>query len=190
MREPLDDQTTTTDAPDGADAAEGSSPPVAQTGPDGFTVRVDGVEAGGPLPATLTCEDGNQAPSLVWQNVPADAQELAISVTDPDAEGFVHWLVVGIDPSLAGLDGTDLPPGAQARLNGAGEASWFGPCPPPGPAHDYVFTLYALGEQTSFDPIADTSEVISQLAGSSLGVTSTAGTFAATEATTTTTAAG
>jgi hypothetical protein len=188
MREPLDDQTTTTDAPGGADAAEGSSPPVAQTGPDGFTVRVDGVEAGGPLPATLTCEDGNQAPSLVWQNVPADAQELAISVTDPDAEGFVHWLVVGIDPSLAGLDGTDLPPGAQALLNGAGEASWFGPCPPPGPAHDYVFTLYALGEQTSFDPIADTSEVISQLAGSSLGVTSTAGTFAATEATTTTAA--
>ncbi|OWY61100.1 hypothetical protein B7486_65605, partial [cyanobacterium TDX16] len=74
MREPLDSQTTTTGVPEGAGAAEESRPPAAQTGPDGFTVRVEGVQAGGPLPATMTCEDGNQPPTLVWQNVPADTQ--------------------------------------------------------------------------------------------------------------------
>jgi len=29
-------------------------------------------------------------------------------------------------------------------VNDFGEVGYGGPCPPPGPAHHYVFTLYAL----------------------------------------------
>jgi Raf kinase inhibitor-like YbhB/YbcL family protein len=179
LRAPSADQTTTTAVPAVSDGSEAQ--PGAQAGAGGFTVRLDGVLPGAPLPASLTCEGGNDAPVLFWQNVPAEAAELAVSVTDPDAGGFVHWLVVGIDPSLAGMDGNDLPPGADALLNDAGEATWFGPCPPPGPAHDYVFTLYALAEASTFDPLASATEVIGEMAGASLSVSTVTGTFAVTE---------
>jgi Raf kinase inhibitor-like YbhB/YbcL family protein len=185
MREPLDSQTTTTRVPAGAGAAEESRPPAMQTGPDGFTVRLDGVAAGGELPVAMSCEGDEVPPTLVWQNVPDETAELALSMTDPDAEGFVHWLVVGIDPSLAGMDGADLPPGAEPLLNSSGEDAFAGPCPPGGELHDYVFTLYALAEDSSFDPLADPKQVLSELSGSSVGITTTSATFAATLSTTT-----
>lgn len=37
-----------------------------------------------------------------------------------------------------------LPAGATAWRNDYDAFGWDGPCPPPGPAHRYVFTLYAL----------------------------------------------
>jgi Raf kinase inhibitor-like YbhB/YbcL family protein len=185
MREPLDSQTTTTRVPAAAGAAEESRPPSLQTGPDGFTVRLDGTTAGGELPAAMSCEGDEVPPTVLWQNVPDQTAELALSMTDPDAEGFVQWLVVGIDPSLAGMDGADLPPGATALLNSSGEAAFAGPCPPGGERHDYVFTLYALAEERSFDPLADPQEVLSDLSGASVGITTVAASFEATRSTTT-----
>ena len=178
LREPLDDQTTTR-AP--AAAADGSStqPPGAVAGTEGFSVRVDGFLPGEAMPVALTCEGDDLPPVVSWQNVPADAQELAISMTDPGADGFVHWLVTSIDPSLAGIDGSDLPPGATVLQNGTGDIGWSGPCPPAGDAaHDYVFTLYALGEAGSVDTAAAAKTVLSDLAGASLATTTVAGTYA------------
>jgi Raf kinase inhibitor-like YbhB/YbcL family protein len=68
-------------------------------------------------------------------------------VTDPDAGGFVHWVVYGLPGSTIGLREGRLPQGARAGTNGFGDTGYGGPCPPPGDgAHRYVFTLYALDE--------------------------------------------
>jgi hypothetical protein len=180
LAEPSAEQTTTTEAPPATastPSADDTQPAGFETGPDGFTVRVDQFLPGEPIPVAMTCEGEGEEPVVTWQNVPVAAQELALSVTDPDADGFVHWLVVGIDPSLAGLDGADLPPGSTPMVNDAGESAWFGPCPPPGQAHDYVFTLYALAEPSSLDPAGPAADAVSILAGAALATTTVAGTF-------------
>ena len=186
LREPLDDQTTTTAAAAGAGTGS-TEPPGAVAGTNGFTVRVDGFLPGESLPTPLTCEGEDLAPVVTWQNVPSDAQQLALSMTDPDADGFVHWLVVGLDPLIAGVDGADLPAGATVLRNGDGEAAWAGPCPSAGdPAHDYVFTLYALADTAAVDTAGEPAAVLSDLAGTSLATTTVAGTYAAGTATSST----
>jgi Raf kinase inhibitor-like YbhB/YbcL family protein len=76
--------------------------------------------------------------------VAPDAGELAISVVDPDAGGFVHWLVTKLPAQLRSLAEGALPEGVVEGPNGRGAPGWTGPCPPSGAAHHYVFTLYAL----------------------------------------------
>lgn len=179
LREPSADQTTTTEA-----AAEGSTvpdddPSASEPAPGGFTLQVDGLAPGGAIPVALSCEGENQPPTLSWQNVPSSAAELAVTVVDPDAGDFVHWVVTGIDPGLAGFDGADLPPGATTLVNGAGEAGWFGPCPPPGMEHDYRFTLFALPRPSGIDPGSDPTEAIAALEASAAASTAVTGTFAA-----------
>ncbi|MDZ7675858.1 MAG: YbhB/YbcL family Raf kinase inhibitor-like protein [Acidimicrobiales bacterium] len=101
---------------------------------------------GGFLDAEFTCEGTNVPPPLTIRGVPAAAAEVAIVVLDRDAEGFVHWVVTGIDPAIGRLDG-GAPPGAIAARTDSGVEGWDGPCPPrdDGP-HDYVFTVYAAAE--------------------------------------------
>lgn len=171
LRPPSADQTTTTAAPDSGEV------PSQQPGADGFTVRVDGFLPGAPLPASLTCDGDGQAPVVTWQNVPADAGALALALTDQSADGDVLWLVVGIDPGLAGIEGDDLPPGATTLPNSVGDAAWRPPCLPGGSdAHDFVFTLYALGDAAAVGA-GEATTVISDLAGASLSTAAVAGTY-------------
>ena len=66
-------------------------------------------------------------------------------MTDTDANGFVHWVLAGLDPSVQALATGVVPDGAIQAKNAANTVGWTGPCPPKqsGP-HHYVFTLYAL----------------------------------------------
>ena len=66
---------------------------------------------GGEIPTRHTC-DGDDAPvPLAWSDSPAGTAEFALLMDDPDARGFVHWLVVGIPAGADGLpDGGHGPP--------------------------------------------------------------------------------
>ena len=100
---------------------------------------------GGAIPAQYTCDGAGISPPLLWTGVPSDAGELAISVVDPDAGGFVHWLITKLPAPLRSIAEGALPEGVVERPNGRGTPGWTGPCPPNGAAaHHYVFTLYAL----------------------------------------------
>jgi Raf kinase inhibitor-like YbhB/YbcL family protein len=69
-------------------------------------------------------------------------------------KNFTHWVIFNLPPDTPGLpealprDGT-LTSGALQGKNGGGGIGYIGPCPPKGPAHHYVFNLYAL--DTSLD---------------------------------------
>jgi Raf kinase inhibitor-like YbhB/YbcL family protein len=98
---------------------------------------------GGAIPADYSCQGAADAPPpLSWSGVPDGTKQLAIVVQDPDARGFVHWLVTGIPPATTQVDGT-LPAGAVEGKSGAGSTSWTPVCPPRG-RHHYQFAVYAL----------------------------------------------
>lgn len=56
----------------------------------------------------------------------------------------VQWLQVGIPATTRELKAHVLVHGARELLNDLGEATYDGPCPPPGHTHQYRLTLYAL----------------------------------------------
>jgi Raf kinase inhibitor-like YbhB/YbcL family protein len=102
---------------------------------------------GGMIPKKFTCDGGDINPELLIQNVPAEAQSLALILHDTDAPmagGFTHWVVWNIDPTTTLIKDESTPPGSMEGINDAGTIGYFGPCPPPGAPHHYHFQLYAL----------------------------------------------
>ena len=100
--------------------------------------------SGSAIPVTFTCDGSGVSPPLSWGAVPEGTAELAITVIDPDAGGFVHWVIAGMGPGVQALTQASIPAGAAQAMNSAGSIGWTGPCPPKGAAHHYVFTFYAL----------------------------------------------
>lgn len=123
---------------------------------EGFSLSSPGLADGGRLPFAQVmngfgCQGGNQSPELVWSDPPAGAKSFAVTVYDPDAptgSGWWHWLVFNIpattDRLAAGAGGGELPAGTRQGRNDYGFAGYGGACPPPGKAHRYQFTVYAL----------------------------------------------
>jgi hypothetical protein len=132
-----------TPAPTPAPAPSRASPAPSATG--AFTLRSGAFAAGGAIPARYTCDGADVSPDLSWDGVPDGTAALVLVVDDPDAGGFVHWLVLDMPPSRASLArGAGKAGGSlQQGTNGFGTAAWGGPCPPSGD-HRYRFTLYAL----------------------------------------------
>ena len=121
-----------------------STLPTATTG-QAISVRSSAFPPGGAIPAAFSC-DGEAArpPALSWSAVPGGTRSIAVVVEDPDADGFVHWLVTGLPPGTTRLDGA-LPTGAVESENGYGERGWAPVCPPEGEGrHRYQFAVYAL----------------------------------------------
>lgn len=102
---------------------------------------------GEPIPPQHTCDGADTSPPLAWSGVPDGTDSFALIVDDPDARGFVHWVLTGIPGDVR-----ELPEGEGDSIgtpgpNDFGRTGWGGPCPPG--EHRYVFTLYALPEPTS-----------------------------------------
>jgi len=94
-----------------------------------------------------TCDGPGTAPVISWTAPPAGTVELALVVTDRDAEDFVHYAVRGLPPT-AGETGVPIA-GAVEGTNDFGAPGWGGPCPPPGTTHQYVWTVYAVAQPTT-----------------------------------------
>jgi Raf kinase inhibitor-like YbhB/YbcL family protein len=98
------------------------------------------------------CSGGNVSPRIVWSGAPQGTKSFVLTMYDPDAptgSGWWHWVVANIPASATEIPtgashSAKMPAGALETHNDAGQAGYMGPCPPPGPAHRYVFTLYAL----------------------------------------------
>lgn len=111
-----------------------------------FTLTSTAFHAGGSIPSRFTCDGADVSPGLEWNGVPSGTAALVLVVDDPDAHGFVHWLVLDIDPSLGPALSQGISTSAKTPrqgINDFGRVGWGGPCPPSG-THRYVFTLYAL----------------------------------------------
>lgn len=156
MQRPAASQTTTTAPPVGpSDAVGTNAQPALQLISSAFT-------AGGAIPDQYTCRGQDVSPPLQWANLPAGVTELALVVVDPDAGGFVHWILTDITPTVGGIGEGQPPAGSVEGPNDFGETGWRGPCPPSG-THSYVFRLLALSEPPNLDPGISAQDAASQL---------------------------
>jgi Raf kinase inhibitor-like YbhB/YbcL family protein len=131
-------------------------------------------------------EGQNEPPRLGWSNLPGGTVELALIVDDPDAPGdepWVHDVLYKIPPDAtpelmvirgAAVDSVAL---YFEGTNSWGEAGWGGPKPPPGKAHHYVFTLYALDAELDLLPGATRAELVEAMQGHVLGTAVLTGTY-------------
>jgi len=107
------------------------------------------------------CHGENTSPELSWENAPAGTQSFAVTIYDKDAptgSGFWHWLIFNIPANVMELKSnagdvnkTIAPQGAVQSISDFGKAGYGGPCPPAGPIHEYLITVYALKSTLSLD---------------------------------------
>ena len=133
----------------------------------------------GTIPKKFTCDGEDVSPKLAWTGVPDGTQSFAIIMDDPDAPPgtWVHWVLY----DLPALDG--LPEGLakDETIEGGGKhgvcwgvdnysrIGYYGPCPPPGKPHRYIFKLYALGKTLGITPRKTKEELLKAMQGASLG---------------------
>jgi Raf kinase inhibitor-like YbhB/YbcL family protein len=109
---------------------------------------------GGPIPARHAQTGGEVSPPLAWSNVPDGTQSFVLIVHDVDAaiapgtDDVLHWMLWNIPGSATGLP-EGVPHDSQLA-DGTRQISVTGPfyrgpgAASSGPAHHYVFELYAL----------------------------------------------
>lgn len=105
---------------------------------------------GATIPRVHTCDGRGVSPPLHATGLPGGTKELVVTMRDPDAPGgnFIHWGIAhltAVSGSLS-LPAGARPPGAVLGKNSYGSLGYRGPCPPSGPAHHYVITVFALGQ--------------------------------------------
>jgi len=124
------------------------------------------------MPPRFTRVDGDDiSPPLEWVNQPTDAVELALVMTDPTAEGFVHWVIWGIDPTSTGIAEGQIPPGTVQALNSFGELGYAGPEPLGDTPHVYLFRLFALRDfPVDVTPESDGRIAIEQLESHAMAI--------------------
>ena len=129
-------------------ACGGSGEP--PTSPSSFTVLSESFTSGELINERFTCDGADTSPSIGWED-DNGSKSYALTMTDEDADDFVHWAVLGIPGSVANFPEGNPPPTAIDGHNDFGSSGYRGPCPPPeDPAHTYVITVYALDHSPDF----------------------------------------
>jgi Raf kinase inhibitor-like YbhB/YbcL family protein len=149
-----------------------SSEPAPTIGTDpaaAFVLTSTGFTDAAELPDRYTCSGEGISPDLQWSGAPFGT-ELALVVRDRDANGYVHWIITGIDPLITGFGQSGVPEGAVEQVNAQGAIGYLPPCPPAGfGRHIYDFTLHALGSPIDIDPAAPAAEVAGRVEAASIG---------------------
>lgn len=135
-----------------------------------FTLSSTAFESGATIPARFTCDGEDISPPLRWTGAPGGTTAYALIVDDPDAPrgDFIHWVLYNLPGTASDLPENlpkveNLDDGAMQGRNGFNRMGFGGPCPPPGPAHRYQFTLYALRSDVEMPAGATASELESAM---------------------------
>lgn len=131
------------------------------------------------------CGGKNVSPALMWSGVPRGAKSLALTMIDSSVKPakWSHWIVINLPANSTGLEkgAAKLPAGASALKSNFGDASYDGPCPPPGSGtHHYELTLWALiGPAPAITPDEHATDVEAALGAVSLTTATLSGTVQA-----------
>jgi Raf kinase inhibitor-like YbhB/YbcL family protein len=144
-----------------------------------FEMTSPAFDAGAAIPRKFSCDGEDVSPALEWKGAPDDTAALALIVDDPDARGFVHWVVLDMAGSQSGglPEGISSSPDAPAQGgNDFRRTGWGGPCPPSG-THRYRFTLYALDALLGLTGTPTADDVRAAMQGHVLGQAELSGTY-------------
>ncbi len=177
----------TPSADSSAGASAGCCRPPASTTPTAsaqesampFSLTSSAFSNDGPIPRRYACDGADVSPALAWEGAPDGTVSLALLVDDPDARGFVHWVLFDLTGAASGglpegyASSPDAPP---QGTNGFGRVGYGGPCPPSG-THRYVFALYALDRTLALTGAPKADAVRSAMEGHVLAETKLVGTY-------------
>lgn len=144
-----------------------------------MTLTSTALADGGAMPAKHAQSGAEASPPLAWSNVPDSTRSFVLIMHDLDAavnpgtDDMLHWMVWNLPGSA-----TSLPEGVPAGVmpDSARQISASGPyyrgpgAPANGPAHHYVFELFALDTTidvpaTGQSPQATRAAVLAAMAG-------------------------
>jgi Raf kinase inhibitor-like YbhB/YbcL family protein len=165
--------------PPGAPAAQ-PAPPGGRGGMRVLTLTTTAFADGGMIPEKHTQAGRDVSPALSWTGAPDSTVSFVLIVRDADAalgngmDDMLHWLVWNIPGSATSLP-EGVPPGGQGtstmRQISASGPYYRGPAAPStGPAHHYIFELYALDGNVNvpavgMSPPATRAAVMAAMAG-------------------------
>lgn len=119
-----------------------------------MTMSSDAFTDGGMIPMRHAQAGHDVSPPLLWSGAPDSTRSFVLIVHDVDAaagngtDDMLHWMVWGIPGTATSLP-EGIPQGSQApaylrQISGTGPYYRGPAAPSTGPAHHYVFELYAL----------------------------------------------
>jgi Raf kinase inhibitor-like YbhB/YbcL family protein len=124
----------------------------------------------GKIPSKYTCDGPNTNPPLRISDVPSGAKSLALIMDDPDVPKNLrkdgmwdHWVVFNIPANLREIKEGEEPRGVHGSGT-AGNANYYGPCPPDR-EHRYFFKLYALDGELDLPAKATKAQVEKAMEG-------------------------
>ena len=149
-----------------------------------FQIIIGAFDEGSPIPAQYSCEGKGISPEIVWIGAPVGTNSFAVDMDDPDAPGgvFDHWVLFNLPPHLEGLslgvsNVAELAGGGTHGRNSTGNVGYLGPCPPPGSAHHYRFTAFALDRMLELDSSANKQDLLDAMSGHILADSLRTGTY-------------
>jgi Raf kinase inhibitor-like YbhB/YbcL family protein len=129
----------------------------------------------GMIPREYTCDGGHRSPPLVWSEVPEGVESFVLLMDDPDAAAvigktFDHWVLYDLPATVrelpAGLPGDRILPNEGIHgVTTRNAYGYFGPCPPPGTLHRYIFSLYAIDRCLGLEPGKTKDEILQAIEG-------------------------
>lgn len=124
------------------------------------------------------CTGANRSPELHWSGAPKGTRSFAVIAFDPDAQGgWYHWVVYNLPASTHALSEAAAIAPQRLGTTSWGDEAYGGPCPPPGKAHHYVFTVYALDVESVAGEHLTGPRLIAAIAHHTLARTSLTGLF-------------
>lgn len=127
------------------------------------------------IPVKYSCDGANISLPLVFSSIPDGTVSLALILVDPDApvKNFVHWVIYNIprdqNELVEGIPKSELLEGGiRQGLNGFNQSGYYGPCPPRGETHRYIFKLYALDTTIDLNN-ATKAQLLSAIKGHVIG---------------------
>jgi Raf kinase inhibitor-like YbhB/YbcL family protein len=135
---------------------------------------------GGEMDIRFGCAGDGLSPSVAWEIAPDGTAEIAVVIKDE--ANRVHWMLLGIDPSVIALpEGVStedlLSQGVEVVPNDFGVTGWTPPCPAEGSSERYFVTVYALSQQIEGTALMDTAEIADLLGFISLEIAESIGVY-------------
>lgn len=146
--------------------------------PASISVTSSAFADGGSIPREYTCDGAGRVPPLAWEDVPDEADALALVVDDPDAPSgtFTHWVVLDLATDVREVADGRVPQGTPQALNSGGRSGWYPPCPPSG-SHHYRFTVHALSRTTGVPDGAPLERALAAIRGFTIASGTLTGTY-------------
>ena len=150
-----------------------------ETGP--LSLSSPAFQPQGLIPINYSCAGANISPPLSWHGTaPSGTQGWAIVMQDLDVTPapWVQWSLTGIAEQTRTVGAGQVPQDSVTNRASNGSIGFVGMCPPQGKAHNYQFTVFAMGRQVAIPAAATADQSLKAIQDAAVGSVTLTGRFA------------